>query len=227
MATKIRGGVIMLAIDHVVLDYGLGNANSIASCLRSIGCHVITSRDPEQLRLAKVIYIPGVGSFQEAVERLQKWDLISTLNEIHRQQSTLFVGMCLGMQLFADASQENGLTKGLGWIPGTVKPLSDTVDDRRLPHIGWNQPLIQDSSVDFKADYEPVYFDHGFYFDTEPENVLAYCEYGACFPAIVAKGRVVGFQFHPEKSQMSGKKLLAAVLNHFSIPRNPVWITEE
>jgi len=220
----------MIKVDHVVLDYGLGNANSIASCLRDIGCHVVISKQSEQLRCARVIYIPGVGSFNHAMENLKDMGLLDVLNEIKESGKTLFVGMCLGMQLFAHSSDENTFTKGLGWIPGRVKDLKERVPQgHALPHIGWNK--INTTSKRNKFNLlnkdDSFYFDHSFYFECEDEFCLAKSHYGSEFTSIVKRGNIVGFQFHPEKSQMAGKRLLIGLLNSYKIDRQRVWITNE
>ena len=220
----------MVKVDHVVLDYGLGNANSIASCLRDIGCHVVISSEAEQLDHAKVIYIPGVGSFNQAMEKLQKQGLLEVLNKIKKNGETLIVGMCLGMQLFAQSSDEKGFTKGFGWIPGQVKKLEGHISkDHRLPHIGWNKLVetSQDDLFSLASDNDSYYFDHSFYFDTDKKYVCANTQYGCEFTAMVKRDNVVGFQFHPEKSQMAGKKLLIGLLNSYHIDRQPIWITND
>ena len=218
----------MIKVDHVVLDYGLGNANSIASCLRDIGCHVIISSQFEQLRSAKVIYIPGVGSFNQAMARLQQQGLVEVLNDIKDRGQTLMVGMCLGMQLFADSSDENTYTRGLGWIPGHVKHLSERVSKAHtLPHIGWNtlSQKVDDSMFALLSPHDSFYFDHSFHFCSGHEYSIASSHYGADFTAMVKHNNVVGFQFHPEKSQQAGKRLLMGLLNSYHIDRQPIWIT--
>jgi len=220
----------MIKVDHVVLDYGLGNANSIASCLREIGCHVIISSQFDQLRCAKVIYIPGVGSFNQAMSKLHQKGLVEVLTEIKDSGKTLMVGMCLGMQLFAQSSDENSYTQGLGWIPGHVKHLNERVNDQHtLPHIGWNtlSKKTDDSLFDLVNPLESFYFDHSFYFEVDDQHNYACTHYGAEFTAMVKRNNVVGFQFHPEKSQQAGKRLLMGLLNSYHIDRQPVWITNE
>ena len=220
----------MIAVDHVVLDYGLGNANSIASCLKDIGCHVVISKDQEQLKLAKAIYIPGVGSFNQGMKKLNDLGLVDVLTEIKNKGETLIVGMCLGMQLFADSSDENTFTKGLGWIPGKVVHLDKKVNkSHSLPHIGWNKMDTSDDHALFNLvgieDY--YYFDHSYHFESEAEFVCGSSHYGTKFTAMVKRDNVVGFQFHPEKSQHAGKKLLISLLNGYQIDRQPIWITNE
>ncbi len=220
----------MIKVDHVVLDYGLGNANSIASCLRDIGCHVVISSQFDQLRSAKVIYIPGVGSFNQAMSKLQAQGLVDVLTEIKNNGKTLMVGMCLGMQLFAQSSDENGHTHGLGWIPGHVKHLKERVNKQHtLPHIGWNglSKHADDKLFELVTPHDSFYFDHSFYFESDDQYICAHSHYGAEFTAMVKHGNVVGFQFHPEKSQQAGKRLLIGLLNSYHIDRQPIWITSE
>jgi len=220
----------MIKVDHVVLDYGLGNANSIASCLRDIGCHVIISSKFDQLRCAKVIYIPGVGSFNQAMSKLHQQGLVEVLTEIKNNGQTLMVGMCLGMQLFAQSSDENTYTQGLGWIPGHVRHLNERVSKKHtLPHIGWNtlSNQVDDNLFKMVSPHDNFYFDHSFYFEAEHQYTCARTHYGAEFTAMVKRDNVVGFQFHPEKSQQAGKRLLIGLLNSYHIDRQPIWITNE
>ena len=220
----------MIRVDHVVLDYGLGNANSIASCLRDIGCHVVISNQASQLYHARGIYIPGVGSFNQAMTKLQEQGLVEVLNNIKKEGDTLIVGMCLGMQLFAQSSDENGCTEGLGWIPGKVKNLDEHIPkEHRLPHIGWNklEETSRDALFSLATENDSYYFDHSFHFETNRKYVCATTRYGAVFTAMVKRDNVVGFQFHPEKSQLAGKRLLIGLLNSYQIDRQSVWITNE
>ncbi len=220
----------MIKVDHVVLDYGLGNANSIASCLRDIGCHVVISSQIEQLRSARVIYMPGVGSFNQAMSKLHQQGLVEVLTEIKNSGKTLIVGMCLGMQLFAESSDENTYTQGLGWIPGHVKNLNERVSEQHtLPHIGWNRLTkpVNDSLFDLLNPNDSFYFDHSFHFEADDQYTYARSHYGAEFTAMVKHNNVVGFQFHPEKSQQAGKRLMIGLLNSYHIDRQPIWITSE
>ncbi len=220
----------MIKVDHVVLDYGLGNTHSIASCLRDIGCHVMVSSQFDQLRSAKVIYMPGVGSFNQAMSRLHEQGLVEVLTEIKNNGKTLIVGMCLGMQLFAQSSDENLYTQGLGWIPGHVRHLDERVSKQHtLPHIGWNTLSKQadDSLFDLVRPQDSFYFDHSFYFEADQQYICADTHYGAVFTAMVKRNNVVGFQFHPEKSQQAGKRLLMGLLNSYHIDRQPIWITND
>lgn len=220
----------MIAVDHVVLDYGLGNANSIASCLKDIGCHVVISKEEEQLKLAKAIYIPGVGSFNQGMKKLHEQGLVKVLTEIKDKGETLIVGICLGMQLFADSSDENTFTKGLGWIPGKVVHLDKKVNEyHSLPHIGWNKMKANGDLALFNlvSNEDYYYFDHSYHFESETKFVYGSSHYGAEFTAMVKRDNVVGFQFHPEKSQQAGEKLLISLLNSYQIDRQPIWITSE
>lgn len=216
----------MEALDIQILDYGLGNSNSIASCLRQLGCYASVTSDPNQLEKAKVIIIPGVGSFQQGMKNLKEGNTYQILNELHERNETYFIGICLGMQLFAKSSVEGGATEGFGWLPGAVKSLSEKVKSRPLPHIGWNAIQVEDEeeSITKGLNGEHFYFDHEYYMDVNDEYIQAYCDYESQIPSIVQQGKVYGFQFHPEKSQIAGKKLLIQTLNKMGVDRKSVWI---
>lgn len=216
----------MIAVDIVVLDYGLGNANSVVSFLRSLGCHVIVSSDARQIRCAKALFIPGVGAFAAGMEKIEALGLKPVLEEF-KAAGGLVVGICLGMQLFAESSSEHGKTAGLGWIPGHVQHLTELISDKRLvPHIGWNNVdcIGIESFGHLLRSGNQFYFDHSFYFSCDAQYVLGTTEIGRAFPSIVRSANVVGFQFHPEKSQMSGKRLIATLLDEFSISRKPLCL---
>jgi len=220
----------MTAMQVQILDYGLGNANSIASCLRDIGCYAQVTKDPAVLSQAEVIFIPGVGSFAQGMKNLQASGLDRVLHDIHQRNRTYLVGICLGMQLFATTSEEgaqNGQAcVGLGWIPGSVKSLKHVCKNNRLPHIGWNNLLVEDREEPLTRGLngEPFYFDHEYFFETDDKYVQGVFEYGVPVPCIVRHGKVIGFQFHPEKSQISGKKLLIQTLIETGVERRAVWI---
>lgn len=218
----------MIPIDVVVLDYGVGNGNSVASFLRSLGCHVIVSSHVRQLEMAKAVFIPGVGAFNTGMKNLLASQLIAPLNEF-RNTNKLVVGICLGMQIFAERSDENGSTEGLGWIPGEVRHLSNLKQPGLIPHIGWNDVRWRSDRANLleltRAD--KFYFDHSYYFDCHDRFILADTPHESNFPAAIRRENIVGFQFHPEKSQLSGKKLMVQLLDEFAIERRPLCLLEE
>jgi len=201
----------------VVVDYGVGNMHSVARALLSLGYRVVISRDEDHIRSAAAIVLPGVGAFPEGMKNLHSLRLIDALREAVHVGRTPCLGVCLGMQLLADASDEGGEHAGLGWIPGRVRRLPAA--GVRIPHVGWNtlrvvrkEPLFSLSAPD--AEY---YFDHSYYFECERKNVLASSRYGIAFPAAVGLRNIYGVQFHPEKSQTNGLKLYRSFFTHFGI----------
>lgn len=193
-----------------VVDYEMGNLRSIAKALEFVGGDVIVSNKPEDLRSAKKIVLPGVGAFRDGMINLQKKDLISILRQEVKEKKKPLFGICLGMQLLADKSYEFGEWKGLGFISGEVKKF-DIDDKYKVPHVGWNNvkfvsdhPLLK--GVKNNSDF---YFVHSYHLICQEESMVAgVCDYGGDFTAIVAKDNIFATQFHPEKSQKSGLKIL-------------------
>lgn len=201
----------------VIIDYGVGNVRSVANALAWLGYDFIVSRDQRDIRQASSLILPGVGAFAEGMNNLQKFNLIGPLNEAVQVKQKPLLGICLGMQLLADSSEEGGIHRGLGWIKGQVVKFLEAKTPR-IPHVGWNtlqviktDPLFGRTSAD--ANY---YFDHSYYFQCPPKNILASCRYGVEFAAAVGQGNVYGVQFHPEKSQASGLKLLRGWFSRFN-----------
>ena len=195
-----------------IIDYGVGNLFSLESSFAAIGAEVTVTSDPAVLKAADKLLLPGVGAFGDAAEKLRSTGLDAVIRELAAAGKPL-LGICLGMQLLFDKSLEYGEHKGLGLIPGTVKPIADVIPaNLKIPHIGWNGlhfhqdcPLFQGLRED-----ECVYFVHSFYASDCDDAVTATAEYGAELTAAVAKGNVYGCQFHPEKSGSTGLKILKA-----------------
>ncbi len=193
-----------------VVDYGVGNLYSLACSLRHIGAQSVVTRDEGELRAAEKIILPGVGAFGDAAEKLRALKLDGLLVE----QASLgkpLLGVCLGMQLLFDQSEEYGLHRGLGLVPGRVVPFSAYTTGLKIPHMGWNSLNLKQPSDPLVAgvkegDY--VYFVHSF-FATDCESALvASAEYGVPVAAVVRSGSVCGTQFHPEKSGEVGLRIL-------------------
>ncbi len=193
-----------------IINYGLGNLFSLRSSFEAIGEDVIVTGDPKEMAACDRLILPGVGAFRDAANLLSE----TGLDEVIKKEAASgkpILGICLGMQLLLDISYEYGEWKGLGLIPGAIRPIKEKIDENLLiPQIGWNalklfhrHPLFADTN---EGDY--VYFVHSYYADASPEHVIATTEYGAELTAAVAKDNVIGCQFHPEKSGPVGLKIL-------------------
>ena len=199
----------------VIVNYGVGNLFSLESALALIGEPAKVSAEPEEIRNADRLILPGVGAFSDARKMLAQNGLDSLICEEAKGGKPL-LGICLGMQLLLDRSLEFGRTEGLGLIPGEVRSIAELVPKGyKIPHIGWNNLIFSEAQKDspllkYVEDGDFVYFVHSFAaFDCE-ESLLAQTEYGARLTAAVACGKVFGVQFHPEKSGATGQKLLRA-----------------
>lgn len=196
-----------------VVDYGVGNLFSLASSLSAVGADAFVTGEADAIRSADKILLPGVGAFADAVKKLRESGLFSLLQEEAREGKPL-LGICLGMQLLFEKSYEFGEHEGLALIPGTVRPIAEQIPaGLKIPHIGWNalhftgarHPLFR-----YIKDGDSVYFVHSYAAVDCGDAVIATAEYGAPLTAAVAKGSVLGCQFHPEKSGNVGLSILRA-----------------
>ncbi len=193
-----------------VIDYGVGNLFSLCRSLEAIGQEPVVTGDPLLLQQADKLFLPGVGAFADAAEKLRQ----SGLDEVIRAEVAKgkpLMGICLGMQLLFDESHEFGIHKGLGLIPGRVVPMEGVIpSDLKIPHIGWNPLLKKGTHPLFQTVNEGdcVYFVHSFFATDCDTSVIAATEYGATLTAAVARGNVMGCQFHPEKSGTVGLSIL-------------------
>ena len=195
-----------------IIDYGVGNLFSLVSSFAAIGAEVTVTADPAILRQADKLLLPGVGAFEDAAKKLRQSGLDAVVKELAAKGKPL-LGICLGMQLLFDESYEYGCHKGLGLIPGGVKPIADVIPkDLKIPHIGWNALHFQKDCPIFREIKEGdcVYFVHSFYATSCEDFTVATAEYGAALTAAVAKDNIYGCQFHPEKSGAVGLKILKA-----------------
>lgn len=202
-----------------VIDYGVGNLLSVQRGLEQCGAHVTLTSDAEQILSASRIVLPGVGAFQNGMQALEQLGLIEVIQEIANRKTPL-LGICLGMQLLLTESEEFGLTKGLGLIPGRVIPVPTHAlngETQKIPHIGWSS--LQYSNIEKKwdgsvlHDNQPgsaAYFVHSFMAIPDlGEHRVADCIYGGHrVPAVIACNQISGCQFHPEKSGEVGLKVL-------------------
>ncbi len=209
----------MSAPEVVIIDYDVGNLLSVQRGLEHCGGKVTLTADPEQILAAKRVVLPGVGAFGNAMQALERLGLVEVIRELARRQTPL-LGICLGMQLLLEESEEFGNTAGLGLIPGRVIPVpAQTLsgETQKIPHIGWSslQPsgatsgwhgtLLQDNQP-----CESVYFVHSYMAaPSNPAHRIAECVYGShLIPAAIGRDQITGCQFHPEKSGEVGLKIL-------------------
>ncbi len=198
-----------------VVDYGMGNLRSLAKALEAVGAEVCVSSDPATLGRAERIVLPGVGAFGECVSNLRRSGLIDALEMEVRVHKKPFLGICLGMQVLATEGREYGIHPGLDWIPGVVRSFRE---DRqvKVPHVGWNEVIPRKPSPLFaglRAE-STFYFVHSYHFVCkDPGSVAAECDYGGMFTAAVQRENIFATQFHPEKSQDQGLRLLRNFLH--------------
>ncbi len=192
----------------LVVDYKVGNHQSVVNALDALGYNVFVSDRKEDILSADAYVLPGVGAFGEAMKNFNELGIAQTLWDQVMVKKKPILGICLGMQILADYSEENGLHKGLGWIEGGVVRL-ETKKSFRVPHVGWhNIEIIKKEPLFIKAvEDSTFYFDHSYHFTCENPYVAATCWYGSHVVAAVQKDNIFGVQFHPEKSQNNGLKL--------------------
>jgi len=184
----------------------MGNLLSVTKALTDLGYNPSITSDPKRILEEDIVILPGVGAFRDAVKNLQEKGLFSVLKE-RAGLGRPILGICLGMQLLFTKSYEDGEYEGLDLIPGEVVRLQKAP---KIPHMGWNKLLpkeVNDSLFKNLNDYY-VYFVHSYYAKTDSKYVVAYAEYGEKFPAVVKRGNIFGFQFHPEKSGSVGRQIL-------------------
>jgi len=190
----------------------------VENALHVLGYDFLVSDKKEDIQHAKVLILPGVGAFGEAMNNLKKLGILELLsNEILKNKKPI-LGICLGMQIMAEYSEENGYHKGLGWINGGFIKL-ETKNNLRVPHVGWNAVKIIKKEPLFSklANGSNFYFDHSYHFKGKRENISAFCDYGGNVVASFQKENIFGVQFHPEKSQNNGLKLFRSFFNYLHI----------
>lgn len=196
----------------VIVDYGMGNLKSIQNMFKKVGVSATISASHDEIMAADKLILPGVGAFDNAMKNLNEMKLIPVLNEKVLEKKTPTLGICLGMQLLTERSEE-GTLPGLGWIKGETKRFVFTGENTklRIPHMGWNTVEVCKESKLFVDMYEEprFYFVHSFHVVcTDDSDSLCKTEYGYSFTSAVERGNIYGAQFHPEKSHKFGMKLL-------------------
>ena len=198
-----------------IVDYQVGNLQSVTAAFERLGAEPVVTRDPALLGAADGIVLPGVGAYPVAMEHLNRYGLVSVLRE-RATAGIPLLGICLGMQVLFETGLEGGTTAGLGLLTGTVREIETTA---KLPHIGWNGLRFNapHSITHYLQPDDEMYFVHSYYADCPMDEVIAYTSYGGVeIPAIVGRDNVVGCQFHPEKSSQIGSLILKAFLEQVS-----------
>lgn len=195
-----------------IVDYGMGNIKSVSNMLKKIGVATTVTSDPDVLAKAKRIILPGVGSFDAGMKNLHERSLVEVLSRRVLDYGVPILGICLGMQLFAMGSEE-GKCEGLGWLDAHVERFSMPAEalSLKVPHMGWNTIHPLKDHVLFRDVKQPMrfYHVHSYHYQRYDDRyVVATTRYGYDFPVVVARGNIMGVQFHPEKSHQYGIQLL-------------------
>jgi glutamine amidotransferase len=199
-----------------LIDYGAGNLHSVANALAAAGAEgVRITADPDVVRAADRIVLPGVGSFRACAQGLRAIPgLIAAMEERVQVGAAPFLGICVGMQLLAARGVEHGITEGLGWIGGEVRLIERADPSIKVPHMGWNDVALTPHASDGLVEPGEAYFLHSYHFvPDEGASVAAMTDHGGGVVAAVAQDNIVGVQFHPEKSQAYGLALLTRFLD--------------
>ena len=192
-----------------IIDYDAGNIKSVEKAIQFLGGQTVLTRDPEEILKADHIILPGVGAFKDAMERLKYYKLVPVIKQAVSEKIP-FLGICLGLQLLFESSEESPGVEGLSLLPGKILRIPEG-EGIKIPHIGWNSLSFPSQSVLFKEIPEEsyVYFVHSYYLKAEDLKIVkATTEYGVTIHAAVEQGALFGCQFHPEKSSEVGLKIL-------------------
>ena len=197
-----------------IIDVGLGNVASIHNMLNFLGYNSVKVTKPEHSNNPRVLILPGVGSWDYAIEKLLLSGWFDFIKKYSENKNNLIIGICLGMQILCEKSEE-GKLKGLSLISGEFKKF---VSNKKLkvPHMGWNEVHFN-NKFKFKMDSPKFYHVHSYYyFHSNKSSVIAHTKYGENFPSAIMKNNVLGFQFHPEKSHIFGKELFKYILKNYA-----------
>lgn len=192
-----------------IIDYDAGNIKSVEKAMQALSQEIIVTRKKEEILAADKVILPGVGSFGDAMEKIRSYGLEEVIGQAIKQ-NTPFLGICLGLQLLFEKSQECEGVKGLGILKGEILKIP-AGEGLKIPHIGWNSLTYPNQGILFRniPEESHVYFVHSYYLKAkEPEIVTAETQYGTCIHAAVEKGNIFACQFHPEKSSQTGLQIL-------------------
>ena len=192
-----------------IIDYDAGNIKSVEKALLKLGDEAVTTRDKDAILRAERVILPGVGSFGSAMQQLKKYELDKVIYEVVQERKP-FLGICLGLQLLFEGSEENGGAEGLGILKGNIVKIPDA-PGLKIPHIGWNSLSLQNQGRLFAgiADQPYVYFVHSYYIKAKDEHIVkAVTDYGVSIHASVEQDNLFACQFHPEKSSTVGIQIL-------------------
>ena len=194
-----------------ILHCGSGNVGSVINAFNYLGADSILVQTPEHFEQCTRLVLPGVGSFRDAVQKLHHRNLVAGLQNFAMVSKKPVLGICLGMQIMAETGLEGGETAGLGWFKGTVERIQPTSAKERVPHVGWNELSIHRPHplLEGIPDHADFYFVHSYsILLQDASSLVATCDYASGVTAIVAKGNIFAMQFHPEKSQDHGIRIL-------------------
>lgn len=199
----------------LVIDYGVGNIQSVVNALNFLGYSPKLSGKKQDIETANIFIFPGIGAFPEAMKNLERLHIINSLSHQVLDLKKPILGICLGMQVLAEDSEEYGLHQGLGWIKGHIKKMPRS-RLAKIPHIGWNPVNITKRNPLFsRTNSAPAfYFDHSYEFICPQDVIAATCRHGQNVVAAIQQDNIFGVQFHPEKSQIQGLKLLRGFINY-------------
>jgi len=204
-----------------LVDYNMGNIRSIRNALRVVTQDVRTISEGDQIGSPDAVVVPGVGSFANGMENLRKKEFVEPLTELVVDEETPYLGICLGLQFLADHSTEQGVHDGLGWMPGEVTRIEPETDKFRVPHMGWNSARIDPETDSVLFDEfgtsGTFYFVHSYHLNpktTEKSQVTSTSWHGTDVTASVRRNNIFGVQFHPEKSQGTGLKVIENFVSH-------------
>lgn len=188
----------------------MGNLRSVQKAFQKVGVDAVITQDINIIQNSDKIVLPGVGSFKDGMKNLEKLNLIDVLNYEVLINKKPFLGICLGMQLIAKKSYENGECSGLNWVDAEVSKFSFDKLTLKIPHVGWNEVKFANKNILYNeiSNFSDFYFVHSYHFKTSENIITSYTDYGCDFISSINKDNIYAFQFHPEKSQESGLKII-------------------